>query len=78
MSLEVEDSRELVGRLVRQVWVDWAREQTNLKLSWLVPWELSWLVHWEELDDDQREVDMRIGETLFNTGAKSRTEGGTT
>lgn len=43
---------ESSGRLVRQVWVDWAREQPDAKPSWLVPWE--------ELDAGQREVDRRI------------------
>jgi hypothetical protein len=48
--------REALGRLVREVWVEWAREQPDPKPSWLVPWE--------DLDDGQREVDMRIGEVI--------------
>jgi len=28
----------------------------------------SWLVPWEDLDEGQREVDMRIGVTLFHLG----------
>ncbi|MEV0826414.1 hypothetical protein [Nonomuraea rubra] len=40
------------------MWVEWAREQSDPKPSWLLPWE--------ELDDGQREVDMRIGEALFH------------
>ena len=47
---------EQMGRLVRETWVGWAHEQPDPKPSWLVPWE--------ELDDGQREVDMRIGETV--------------
>ena len=54
------EPRELLGRLVRQVWLEWAREQPDAKPSWLLPWE--------ELDDGQREVDMRIGEVLFERG----------
>jgi hypothetical protein len=54
------EPRELVGRLVRQVWVQWAREQPDPKPSWLLPWE--------ELDDGQREADMRIGAMLFEKG----------
>lgn len=54
------EPRELLGRLVRQVWLDWAREQENPKASWLLSWE--------DLDDGQREVDMRIGEVLFERG----------
>lgn len=46
--------------MVRQVWVQWASEQPDPKPSWLLPWEA--------LDDGQREVDMRIGEKLFEAG----------
>jgi hypothetical protein len=45
--------REALGRIVRQIWVAWASEQTELKPSWLIAWD--------DLDDGQREVDMRIG-----------------
>ena len=55
--------RQLAGRLVRNVWVQWAREQAAPKPSWLVGWD--------ELDADQREVDMRIGETLFDAGRRA-------
>lgn len=61
--MEPAEPRELAGRLVRQVWVEWAREQPNPKPSWLTPWE--------ELDEGQREVDMRIGEALFTAGQQS-------
>ena len=47
------DDREPLGRIVRETWVAWAREQYRPKPSWLVPWE--------RLDNGQREVDMRIG-----------------
>lgn len=47
------DPRESLGRLVREVWVQWASEQPDPKASWLMPWIA--------LDDGQREVDMRIG-----------------
>lgn len=49
-------SREALGRLVRETWVAWAREQPAPKGSWLAGWD--------ELDDGQREVDMRIGEAV--------------
>jgi hypothetical protein len=52
--------REEAGRLVREIWVQWAREQPDPKPSWLLPWE--------DLDDGQREVDMRIGEALVAKG----------
>lgn len=57
------EPRELVGRMVRQIWVEWAREQPYAKPEWLDPWE--------QLDDGQREVDMRIGEALFEAGRKA-------
>lgn len=41
------------GRLVRETWVTWAKEQPDPKPSWLTGWD--------DLDDGQREVDMRIG-----------------
>jgi len=60
------ESREALGRVVRQVWVEWAREQPNPKPSWLTPWE--------DLDDGQREVDMRIGEALFTAGKRAASD----
>lgn len=60
------EPRELVGRSVRQVWVEWAAEQADPKPSWLLPWE--------ELDDGQKEVDMRIGAALFEAGRKAGLE----
>jgi len=48
--------REHLGPLVRQVWVDWAREQPDPKPGWLTGWD--------DLDEGQREVDMRIGEAV--------------
>ena len=47
---------ETLGRLVRDAWVAWAREQPDPKPSWLVGWD--------DLDDGQREVDMRIGQAI--------------
>jgi hypothetical protein len=48
--------REELGKLVRDTWVAWAREQANAKLTWLL--------RWDQLDAGQREVDMRIGEAV--------------
>jgi hypothetical protein len=48
--------REALGRLVRDEWIAWAKEQPNPKRSWLLPWE--------ELPEPDREVDRRIGERL--------------
>jgi DNA-binding PadR family transcriptional regulator len=58
--LQIREPRELLGRSVRQVWVEWAHEQPDPKPSWLLPWE--------DLDEGQREVDMRIGDALFAAG----------
>lgn len=48
--------RESLGRIVRTVWIEWAREQPNPKPTWLQPWE--------ELTEPEREVDRRIGERI--------------
>lgn len=42
-----------LGRKVREIWIVWAKEQPNPKLSWLKPWE--------ELSEPDKEVDRRIG-----------------
>lgn len=49
-------SRESLGRLVRELWIEWAKEQPAPKPSWLVPWE--------GLSEPDREVDRRIGEGI--------------
>lgn len=49
-------TREQLGRLVRQTWVQWASKQPDPKPSWLLPWD--------ELEGSQREADMRIGEAV--------------
>lgn len=43
--------REALGRLVRDVWIAWAKKQPSPKPSWLVPWE--------GLAEPDREVDRR-------------------
>jgi hypothetical protein len=47
---------EQLGRIVRAAWVAWAKEQPSPKPSWLTPWS--------ELDEGQREVDIRIGQAV--------------
>jgi len=54
--LAADGSRESLGALVREVWVEWAEQQAAAKPSWLVPWH--------ELDEDQQQFDMRIGATV--------------
>lgn len=58
--------RDVLGRLVREVWVAWAREQPAPKASWLVPWD--------GLGEADREVDRRIGEALARAGAVAERE----
>lgn len=51
--------REALGRVVREEWIAWAKEQAqirNVKSTWLTPWE--------ELSEPDKEVDRRIGERL--------------
>lgn len=59
-------TRENLGRLVRETWVAWASEQPDPKPSWLTGWD--------ELDEGQREVDMRIGEAVAAAERKRLTE----
>lgn len=49
--------RESLGKIVREVWIEWAKEQPSPKPSWLVPWE--------GLSESDKEVDRRIGERLL-------------
>ena len=51
---------EEVGKLVREIWIKWAREQPVIKPSWTQPWEA--------LSEPDREVDRRIGFELFRMG----------
>lgn len=48
--------REFLGRQVRKVWVTWAYAQPVRKPHWLTPWE--------DLSENDREVDRRIGEHI--------------
>lgn len=54
-----DEEREVLGKLVRLEWMDWAREHPQPKPSWLTPWE--------ELTEPEREVDRRIGERIAFT-----------
>ena len=58
--------RESLGRLVRETWVEWAREQPTPKPSWLVSWN--------ELPEPDKEVDRRIGEALYRLGREKAAE----
>lgn len=52
--------REVLGRMVREIWIEWAKEQPIVKPSWLVPFD--------DLSEPDKEVDRRIGERLFGFG----------
>jgi hypothetical protein len=54
------EMREELGKMVRAVWDQWARQHPNPQPHWLTPWE--------ELSDDYREVDRQIGEALYRAG----------
>ena len=58
--------RESLGRFVRGVWDEWAREQPTPKASWLVPWD--------DLTEPDKEVDRRIGEALYRMGLARASE----
>lgn len=48
--------RDVLGRVVRKAWMEWAEQQPNPKSSWLVPYE--------ELDEPDKEADRLIGERV--------------
>ncbi len=52
--------RESGGKLVRETWIAWSKEQPNPKPSWLVSWE--------ELSEPDKEVDRRIWEACQHRG----------
>lgn len=55
-----DEKREELGKIVREEWIAWAKEQPNPKPSWLVPWE--------GLSESDKEVDRRIGSALYRIG----------
>jgi hypothetical protein len=48
-----EFNPDTLGRLVRHLWVDWARKQPNPKPSWLVPYD--------DLSEPDKQADREIG-----------------
>jgi phosphodiesterase/alkaline phosphatase D-like protein len=52
-----DTDREARARLVRETWVRWASRQRRPKKSWLIGWD--------DLDAGQREVDMLIGDAIY-------------
>ena len=49
-------SRDRLGRMVRETWLRWAKEQPDPKPSWLLPYD--------ELAERDQEVDRMIGEDI--------------
>jgi len=49
--------REHFGKIVREAWIKWAGTQPNLKLSWLLPWDL--------LPEGDKEADRQIAEAVI-------------
>lgn len=56
-------SREELGQLVRKIWIEWAGEQAANG-----PVSRGWLLPWDQMSEDDREVDRRIGARLFQRG----------
>jgi|SRR6185437_11479846 len=52
----VKQDRDLLGRLVRDAWIRWAKSQPIQKPSWLVPYS--------ELSEVDKEADRMIGEAM--------------
>lgn len=48
--------RDQLGKIVRDAWIEWAKEQPDPKPSWLLPWE--------DLAEPDKEADRRIGEAV--------------
>lgn len=63
---------EQLGRVVREVWTAWAREQPDVgdRPDWLDPWE--------QLPARIQDVDTRIGRTLFALGCAATVDTGDT
>ena len=54
-------NRDTLGKIVREAWVDWARQNPKLK-DRLKP---EYLVHFDDLDEDDRECNRLIGEAIL-------------
>lgn len=53
------DQSELLGRLVRKAWMEWAEKQPDIAEH------PNWLTPWEGLSDREKEVDILIGEAVY-------------
>lgn len=53
MDEKLKERRDYLGRIVRQLWIQWAEMQSNPKPSWLVPYD--------QLSEADKEADRMIG-----------------
>ena len=57
-SVVLETDRETIGRIVRDAWIQWAKDiAKDPKPGWVAPWE--------EMSEEDREADMCIGEAVL-------------
>lgn len=68
MDAYLEARRDKHGRRVRDIWIAWAKEQPD------VADHPHWLTPWEDLDEEVREVDRRIGSALWGDGFRDGLE----
>jgi hypothetical protein len=54
----MKTNREELGKAVRKIWIEWAKQQPVIKESWLYTWE--------NLSEPDKEVDRQIGEHIYN------------
>jgi len=66
--MKEEESREALGIRVREVWVEYCKEIGKSKPSHIAPWE--------ELKEESKEADRRIGAALWGDGFKDGLEYG--
>jgi len=62
--------REELGKIVREVWVAWAKQNPKLK-DRLKP---EYLVQFDDLDEDDKECNRLIGEAVANAILKENQE----
>ena len=59
-------NREKLGKLVRQIWINYCRDTGDTKPNHLATWD--------EISESDREVDRQIGEQLYQTGYRDGQE----
>lgn len=59
------EAREKLGKIVREIWIDFVKEQSELTGT---PAKPSHLTEWADLDETNKEVDRRIGWRMYEMG----------